>query len=341
FESDGMINTIPAAIILMEKGGETESGNTALFLLLDTGELSAAEKETLTALLGGREIAGGALPELSIDPETQAVPVQTFFAPERISNPETSELPAGTITPELKESEEDIHVYGMTAKVETGTLIEIPEGEIGVERPINIEPENTPVVSYARAEKISNDNTVTPAAGPESIETAEPAGNIGQRIPEVSAPPQTSTLTAPLTITGQSVVTAAAISDTAQKETPVLDADMFMRKITVETGSTVTDAPRLVIETTSEEPSLTVTLKNSETAEAKVAELIKQHISQGETVEIAIVVEHEAPTKPLPNQGSPILAKTVSNWHREFKIPKPQRSLKPLCKRMKILMNRK
>ena len=309
-ESDGMVNTVPAAIILMEKGGETESGNTELFLLLDTGELSAAEIETLTALLGGREIAGGALPELSIDPETQAVPVQTFFAPERISNPETAELPAATIPPEPKESEEDAGVYGMAASVETGTPPEIPVSETGTESTVIIEAENAPVVSYAMSENTSNDNTVTPVDGPKNIETAEPAGNTGQRIPEVSVPPQTSTLTAPQTITGQSVETASAISDTSQKETLVPDADMFMRKISVEKGSTESGAPRLVIETTSEEPSLTVTPKNTETADAKVAELIKQHISQGETVEISIVVEHEAPAKPLPDHGSPVLAKT-------------------------------
>jgi|GEM_PF-4374481 flagellar hook-length control protein FliK len=306
-ESDGTVNTIPAAIILMEKGGETESGNTALFLLLDTAGLNTAEKEKLTALLGGREVAEGVLPELSIDPETQAAPLQVFSAPEHISKTETAEMPAVTIVSEVKESEEDASVYGVTASVETVKPAKVSVVEAGTERLVRVDIGNTPIVSSTGNEHGAGENSAAPVVDPQIVESLEFSGGKDMRTADS---PASQTQTSQQPITGQSGEMSAVISDSAQNETKVPNADMFVRKVSVETGTAGTETPKLTIETISGEPSLTITPKNTETAGAKVAELIKQYVSQGETVEIAIVVEQDAPAKPLPEQVSHVLSST-------------------------------
>ncbi|MFC1538585.1 flagellar hook-length control protein FliK [Candidatus Latescibacterota bacterium] len=278
-ESNGISNSIPAAIILMKQNGESESGKTAMFLLLDTGELSTLEKDTLLALFGGNTLVNNELHQLSDKSETITIPEQKL--------PETDEIPQNTTGLESNDIKEDAGVFGVFISGET------------------------PVVTFSQKNNTTQEITNMPVGEPDSAENAELPGNSRTQITNETASPKTASFQ----MQDLSGEMTAVVNNISQNKSKVQDTNLIIRKLTFETASSESGAPQLIIETTSNEPKLIVIPKNTDSVEKLLAGLIKEGISSGETIEIAIVVDKESPFKQGPNNDFSLISETGESHH--------------------------
>ncbi|MFC1490700.1 flagellar hook-length control protein FliK, partial [Candidatus Latescibacterota bacterium] len=306
-ENEGLKMSIPADVFLMEKSGETESGMTALFMLLNTDGLSPEGIETLSGLLSDSAAKNDELPVITATPETIVLPEQAFSLPDIKSNTETDAIPLVTVDPEVNDTEDDAGVLGMFVSGDTAKTVEIPESEIDVERPILVDSEKTPVVSSNANEKITRE-TMT---GSDIIIKAEQSGNnelnkIDSSPSQPLIPPQANVLLDEIN---------TILKNTVQNEIEIPGVGIYARNITVESGNAETDMLRLVIETSPGEPSLTIEPKTTDSLGKPIAELIKQHVQPGETIEITIVVKTETPANTKQAQISPPVTEIVEENH--------------------------